>query len=280
MCNLTDIAQEERRRLDEWDRMVVPQGGPLKRIARAASPPIDEKSRYAGLIQRCLREDAAPGARPPKAAEHDVALRLASRFLERDGATLSRAELKDILGVDNARSLEANLNRLVEHGLVRKVGAEIAPCWPPAESTLLVQHGDGWLLLAPEGPAHAASGDLLRVEVRSKLNAELSVMMVTHRPGGVRSPKTIAERKRVLAGAGEVVEIRLDDESGLEQILVHLAPAKTLGGIPVEPTSREPLAPSAEDLEKGRSLALAHFGEGWLGEHFVYHSNRAPTSPT
>lgn len=275
-CNQTGVEQQEAQILHEWDRLAPLTDGPaLRRIAGAPGHPIDDKARYAGLIGRCLRSSAPPGSRPPKAAEHEVALRLASRLLDRDGAPIARADLRGLLGASSARTLSANLNRLLAHGLVREVGDEIVACWPPAESALLIARGGDWVQLPPTGPARAVSGDRLRIEVRSKLNAEISVMLVTHRPGGGRSSRLIAEERLVRAGGTAIVELVLDDERGLEQILVHLAVA-TRGGAPVEPRSTEPVLPSAEEIEQGRQLARMKFGEGWLGEHFVSHGRRNP----
>jgi len=269
-CTQGDPDEAARQLADEWPRMAPPLGGPLTRLPRAACPPLDDKSRYAGLIQRSL--GGAPGTRPIAAASRDGALRLASRLLDFEGATLSRGELRDLLEVNHAATLRANLDRLLAAGLVRQTGDGIVSCWPPAESTLLIQQGASWVPVLAAGPAYAKTGDRLRIEVRSKLDAEVGVMLVTHHSDGARSVSTIAVDERVI-DEKVAVEWILDDKTGFEQILVHLAPTQTRGGTAVEPSSRELVMPSAAELEEGRRLALARFGEGWLGEHFLYHGS-------
>ncbi|WP_437826986.1 sigma 54-interacting transcriptional regulator [Sorangium sp. So ce1153] len=273
------LGLEDARRLllREWTQAHLPEErAPAPQIVRAPAAPPGDCAQLALLIQRCLR-DEAPGStggqprrgRPKAAGSTEASRRLAARLL---GGPLTKGEFKDILAVEDARTVDTNLAVLKRAGIVRHVGDELEAVWPPAETWLLERRHGVWAPLGTQEIPVARTGDLLRIEVRTRCNAQLGVLVITHVRGREPVPSpAIVDRKRVTEDKPVAVDIKLSGAPGLEQIVVHLAPPAVRGAVAIDTADPEPVMPDQAQIELGRGIAIDLWGPGWLAEHRVFH---------
>lgn len=267
-CTL-GVDDEEPRIQAEWARWRTQAGTErLATLSPSVSPSLAERQRYAGLIH----ELAGHGTRPKVAFSRKGSLELASRLLDVFPEPLSLNDVQAVLGARDARTVKANVDHLVKHGLVEEFNGGIAASWPPATSTLLGFHQGHWAPVGLGTILSLAHGDHVRIELKSRRVATLGIMLVTHRPGCPSAPAVIAEGKELPASKPRTIEIKLDGAAGLEQILVHIAPSGRRGGSIVEPMLTEGIMPDSAALEQGRRAALDRWHEGWLAEHLVFHA--------
>jgi MoxR-like ATPase len=268
-CSRLDVKEEERRILAEWVRWRRSESTErLTAFAPSVSPSLADRERYAGMIH----ELAGRGVRPKAAVSRKVSLELASRLLDVFPEPLSLDDVQTILGARDRRTLNANVELLVKHGLVQRSSGGIVASWPPATSTVFgLQQGE-WVPAGPGAILSVAHGERVRIEVTSKLVGTLGVMLVTHGPGGSSAPAVIVEAKELLALKRTAIEIKLDGAGGLEQLLLHVAPPGRRGGSLVEPMLAEGIMPDSTALEQGRRMVLDRWREGWLAEHLVFHT--------
>jgi hypothetical protein len=268
-CCVLGVEEQERRILAEWARWRRSEGTErLTAIAPTVSPSLADRERYAGLIH----ELAHRGTRPKASVSRRGSLELASRLLDVFPAPLSMDDVRAALEARDPRTVTANVEMLVKHGLVERTAGGLTASWPPATSTVFGLHEGAWIAAGPGTILSLADGDRIRVELRSKLPGTLVVVLVTHRPEGSSAPVVVVEGKELLASKATAIEIALDDRGGLEQLLVHIAPAARRGGTLVEPLLAEAIMPDSAELERGRRAVLDRWHEGWLAEHLVFHA--------
>lgn len=265
------VEAEKRRILAEWARW-RPSGSStrLTAIAPSVSPSLADRERYAGLIH----ELAGRGARPKAAVSQRGSLELASRLLDALPEPLPMHDVQAALGARDRRTLKANVDLLVKHGLVQACSGGVVAVWPPATSMLVGIHDGEWI---PAGPGEILSlvqGDRIRIELTSRCAGTLGVMLVTHGPDSAPVPNVIVEGKELPASKMTAIEIELDGAVGLEQLLLHVGPPSPRGGRLVEPTLTGGVMPDSTALEQGRRMALDRWHEGWLAEHLVFHAQR------
>lgn len=265
---IIDVAEEERRILAEWARWRRSESTErLTAFAPTVSPSLADRERYAGMIH----DLAGRGARPKAAVSRKGSLELAARLLDVYPEPLSLEEVQAALGARDRRTLTANVDLLVKHGLVQVSSRGIVALWPPAASTVFGRHQGEWIPAGPGVILSLAHGERVRIEITSKRAGTLGVMLVTHGPRGSSAPTVIVEGKELLASKTTAIEIQLDGAGGLEQILLHVGPPARRGGSLVEPTVVEGIMPDSTALESGRRMVLDRWHEGWLAEHLVFH---------
>jgi MoxR-like ATPase len=263
------VEAEELRILAEWARWRRSESEDrLTAFAPSVSPSLADRERYAGMIH----ERAGRGARPKAAVSRQGSLELASRLLDVYPEPLSLDDVQAVLGARDRRTLTANVDLLVKHGLVQGSAGGIVALWPPATSTVLGRHQGEWIPAGPGEILSLAHGDRVRIELTSKCAGTLGVMLVTHGPGGSSAPAVIVEGKELLASKMTAIEIELDGTGGIEQLLLHVGPPRHRGGRLVEPMLAEGIMPDSAALERGRRMVLDRWHEGWLAEYLVFHT--------
>ncbi|HTN85415.1 MAG TPA: sigma 54-interacting transcriptional regulator [Sorangium sp.] len=263
------VEAEEHRILGEWARWRRSESAErLTALAPSVSPSLADRERYAGMIH----ELAGRGARPKAAVSRKGSLELASRLLDVFPEPLPMDDVQAVLGARDRRTLTANVDLLVKHGLVQISAGGVVALWPPATSAVLGLRQGEWIPAGPGEILSLARGDRVRVEVTSKLAGKLGVMLVTHGPGGSWAAEVIVEGKELPASKTTAIEIELDGAGGLEQVLLHVGPPGRRGGRLVEPTLAEGIMPDSMALERGRRMVLDKWHEGWLAEHLVFHT--------
>jgi len=266
---IINVEEEEHRILAEWARWRRSESTErLTAFAPSVSPSLADRERYAGMIH----ELAGRGVRPKAAVSRKVSLELASRLLDAFPEPLSLDDVQTILGARDRRTLNANVELLVKHGLVQRSSGGIVASWPPATSTVFALYQGEWIPAGPGVILSFAHGERVRIELTSKLAGTLGVMLVTHGSGGSSAPAVIVEGKVLLALKRTAIEIKLDGAGGLEQLLLHVAPPGRRGGSLVEPMLAEGIMPDSTALEHGRRMVLDRWHEGWLAEHLVFHT--------
>jgi hypothetical protein len=263
-----DVGTEEARILAEWARWRRSESTEhLTAFAPSVSPSLADRERYAGMIH----ELAGRGARPKAAVSRKGSLELASRLLDVFPEPLSMDDVQIILEARDRRTITANVDLLVKHGLVQESARGIVALWPPATSTVFTRHQGEWIPAGSGVIPSLAHGERVRIELTSKRAGTLGIMLVTHGPGGSSAPVPIVEGRALLASKTMAIEIELDGTGGLEQILLHVGPPAGRGGALVEPALPEGIMPDSTALERGRRLVLDRWHEGWLAEHLVFH---------
>ena len=267
-CTL-DVEEEERRIRAEWARWRRSDNTErLTAFAPSVSPSLADRERYAGMIH----DLAGHGARPKAAVSRKGSLELASRLLDVFPGPLFLDDVQAVLGVRDRRTLTANVELLVKHGLVQGSPSAIVASWPPATSTVFGLHQGEWIPVGRGEIPSLGHGDRVRIELASKRAGTLGVILVTHGPGGSFAPAVIVEGKEILASKTTAIEIKLDGAGGIEQLLLHVGPPGRRGGGLVEPMLAEGIMPDSTALEQGRRMVLERWHEGWLAEHLVYHT--------
>jgi hypothetical protein len=272
-CQL-GVGEAERWKCDEWARW-RPQDGTerLTPFAPSVSPSLADRERFAGLIQE-VAGGGGGGARPKSAFSRKGSMDLASRLLDAYPTPLSTDDVQTILDARQLRTVQKNIDELVKHGLVRREGDGIVAVWPPARSTLFVYRQGEW---APVGAGEIPSltrGDRVRIEVTSRWAGVLGIAMITHPAAGPPAKGFVVRDLALSASKPARVDIELDASGGIEQMLVHLCPARRRGGHLVASSQAENVAPDSAALEQGRRWVLEQWKEGWLHEHLVFHSQR------
>ncbi|WP_437312286.1 sigma 54-interacting transcriptional regulator [Sorangium sp. So ce388] len=263
------VEAEEHRILGEWARWRRSESAErLTALAPSVSPSLADRERYAGIIH----ELAGHGARPKAAVSRKGSLELASRLLDVFPEPLPMDDVQAVLGARDRRTLTANVDLLVKHGLVQVSAGGVVASWPPATSSVIGLRQGEWIPAGPGEILSLARGDRVRIEVTSKLAGKLGVMLVTHGPGGSWAAEVLVEGKELPASKTTATEIELDGAGGLEQILLHVGPSGRRGGRLVEPTLTAAIVPDSAALERGRRMALERWHEGWLAEHLVFHT--------
>jgi hypothetical protein len=263
------IAEEERRTRELWSRWrQAAHATQCGSIPPPVSPSLDERMRYAELIRAALSSPRAGGGRPKAAASREVARELASRLLDALPKGISLDEVQDVLQV-RERSLNANVDLLVYHGLVYAHGSSIVGVWPPAHTWLLEKIGERWVPVARGAIPYARAGGEFRIELTSKWDANLSILMITHTHGLAPQVSWLYNRVPILRSKPSIKGFQLAARSGVEQVIVHLGPPGRRGGVAVETTPAEPIMPHLDDLEWGRRRALEELGAGWLAEYLI-----------
>jgi Sigma-54 interaction domain len=261
------VKEAEHQLREEWARWRRSEGaGRLTAFAPSVSPSLADRERYAGLLQ----ELAGHGPRPKTAVSREVSLELASRLLDAFPKPLPLDDVQAVLGARDRRTLTANVDLLVNRGLVERHDRGIVALWPPASSTLLGYHRGEWIPAGPGAILSLVGGDRVRVEVTSKHAGTLGIMLVSHGVRGSSAPVVIVEEKELFASKMVPIEIELDGAEGLEQILVHVGPPAGRSGRRVEPLFAEAIMPDFEALESGRRTVLQKWQQGWLAEHLVW----------
>lgn len=268
-CQL-NVEEAERWKREEWARWRRPEAtSRLTPFAPALSPSLSDRERFAGLIQAL-----AGTAHPKSAFSRKGSMALASRLLDAYPAPLSAEDVQTTLDRADPRTIQKNIDALVQHGLVKKTEDGIIALWPPARSTLFVRQEGEWVPVGTGEIPALTHGTRIRVEVTSRCAGLLGVAMVTHPPVGPSVPERIVRGLSLSASKPARIEIELDTTRGIEQILVHVGPHRPRGGRLVSDSPEESHMPDSTALEQGRRWALEEWKEGWLEEHLVFHSDR------
>ncbi|WP_437619675.1 sigma 54-interacting transcriptional regulator [Sorangium sp. So ce1151] len=263
------VEAEEHRIRGEWARWRRSESTErLTALVPSVSPSLVDRERYAGMIH----ELAGRGARPKAAVSRKGSLELASRLLDVFPEPLSMDDVQAVLGARDRRTLTANVDLLVKHGLVQVSAGGVVALWPPATSAIIGLRQGEWIPAGPGEILSLARGDRIRIEITSRLAGTLGVMLVTHGQGGSSAAEVIVEGKKLPASKTTAIEIELDGAGGLEQILLHVGPPGHRGGRLVEPTLTAGIMPDSAALERVRRMALERWHEGWLAEHLVFHT--------
>lgn len=264
------VEAAELQILEEWGRWRRSDGSArLIPFAPSVSPSLADRARYAETIQELA---GGGGARPKAAFSRKGSLELASRLLDVFPEPLTLDEVQATLEMRDQRTLTANIDLLVKHGLVQSSSRGIVALWPPATSTIFSRGKDEWIPASPGEILSVAHGEQIRIEITSKRPGTLGVMLVTHAPGRPPTPVVLVEAKPLLASKKTALAIKLDGGAGLEQVLLHVGPATRRGGSLVETTLDEGTMPDSAALEAGRRMVLDRWREGWLAEHLVFHT--------
>ena len=257
-----DVAEQEMR--DEWKRRTrTTAPAPQPRETGVYTPPAtsDDARTLASLIQARLegkaRRATAPGA----------ALSLAELLLP--GAPVDYAKVQEVLNQCDPRTARSNLRPLIEIGLLIEEGDAVVLSWPPVIVRLFLRQGDDDRLVPPGCIPRARAGDLVCIQVTAQLPIEVRVLVVSHHGTEVAEPVLVGHESLAIRQT-KSMNFQLDDETGLEQILVHLSWSKR--GMRLVSSEAEQLVVAAPQvLKKQRMRVLDELGPGWLQEYLVHH---------
>jgi hypothetical protein len=257
-----EIAEQDMR--DEWQRRTqstAPAPQPKETGVYTLPVSNDDARTLASLIQARLegkaRRATAPGA----------ALSLAELLLP--GAPVEYAKVQEVLAQCDPRTARSNLRPLIEIGLLIEEGDAVVLSWPPVIVRLFLRQGDDDRLVPPGCIPRARAGDLVCIQVTAQLPIDVRVLVVSHHGTEVAEPLLVGHESLAIRQTKSII-FQLDDEIGLEQILVHLSWSRR-GMRLVSSEADQLVVPAPQVLKKQRMRVLDELGPGWLQEYLVHH---------
>jgi hypothetical protein len=260
-----EIAEQEMRA--EWQRRAQTTApAPQPKETGVYTPPAtnDDARTLASLIQARL---APSQGKVRRAAAPGTALSLAALLLQ--GAPVEYAKVQEVLDQCDPRTARSNLRPLIEIGLLIEEGDAVVLSWPPVIVRLFLRQGGDDRLVPPGCIPRARAGDLVCIQVTAQLPIEVRVLVVSHHGPEVSEPVLVGHESVAIRQAKSII-FQLDDEIGLEQILVHLSWSKR-GMRLVSSEAEQFVVPAPQALKRQRMRVLDDLGPGWLQEYLVHH---------
>ncbi len=260
-----EVAEQEMRA--EWERRMRPAApAPQPREMGVYNPPAtsDDVHTLASLIQARL---ARPQGKSMHAATPARARSLAELLMH--GTPVEYAKVQEAWAPCDPRTVRSNLQPLLEIGLLVEEGDGVLLSWPPVIVRLFLRQGDDDRLVPPGCIPRAHAGDLVCIQVTSQLPIEVRVLVVSHHGTEVAEPVLVGHESIAIRQTKSIV-FQLDEDTCLEQILVHLSWTKR--GMQLVSSEVEQLVvPAPQALKQQRMHVLEKLGPGWLQEYLVHH---------
>jgi DNA-binding NtrC family response regulator len=263
IANVFDVEEAVHEMERRWK---IPKTLSAPQLAsKVSAPPSTEDDHHAlaNLIQAKLRarsgkyQLAAPGA----------ALTLARLLLE--DVQVHQSRIQEALAIQDTRTINSNLEPLLEIGLLFKEGEHVALSWPPVFVRLFLQRDDELRMVQPGYVPIVQSGERLCIQVTALLPIEVRVIVASHQPDGA-STHQLVNHTSIGIQQTQSISFALDDTPGLEQIIIHLSWARR--GVNSVSSEVAPfLVPAPPVLNRTRLRVLKDLGPGWLHEHLVHH---------
>jgi Sigma-54 interaction domain len=257
-----ECAEQDMR--DEWQRRAqsaVP--APQPREMGVYTPPSsnDDVHALANLIQARLEGKARRASAP------GTALSLAELLLR--GTPVEYAQVQEVLDQCDPRTARSNLRPLLEIGLLVEEGDRVVLSWPPVIVRLFLRQDGDDRLVPPGCIPRAQAGDLVSIQVTAQLPIEVRVLVVSHHGTEIAAPVLVGHESIAIRQT-KSIGFQLDDETCLEQILVHLSWSKRGMGL-VSSRIEQLVVPAPQALKRQRMRVLDELGPGWLQEYLVHH---------
>jgi hypothetical protein len=252
---------------DEWQRRAgSAMPAPRPREMSVYTPPAhsDDVHTLASLIQARLTRQQG---KPMRAAAPGTSLSLAELLLQ--GGPVEYARVQEILDQCDPRTARSNLRPLIEIGLLLEEGDSVVLSWPPVIVRMFLRQGDDDRLVSPGCIPRARAGDLVCIQVTTQLPIEVRVLVVSHHGDEAAEPMRVGHES-IASRQTKSIVFQLDDETCLEQILVHLSWSRR-GMAPVSSGVESLVVPAPQALKRQRMRVLDELGPGWLQEYLVHH---------
>jgi transcriptional regulator with AAA-type ATPase domain len=266
-ADIYEVAIAEQEMRDEWERRTRPAApAPQPREMGVYTPPAtsDDVQTLASLIQARL---ARPQGKAMHAATPARARSLAELLMQ--GTPVEYATVQEVLGPCDPRTIRSNLQPLIEIGLLLEEGDGVLLSWPPVIVRLFLRQGEDDRLVPPGCIPRAHAGDLVCIQVTSQLPIEVRVLVVSHHGTEVAEPVLVGHESIAIRQT-KSISFRLDEDTCLEQVLVHLSWSKR--GMQLVSSEVEQLVvPAPQALKQQRMRVLGEHGPGWLQEYLVHH---------
>jgi transcriptional regulator with AAA-type ATPase domain len=259
-----EIAEQDMR--DEWQRRTqstapAPQPKEMGVYTPPATNENDDARTLASLIQARLKGKARIATAPA------TALSLAELLLP--GAPVEYTKVQEVLDQCDPRTARSSLRPLIEIGLLIEEGDAVVLSWPPVIVRLFLRQGNDDRLVPPGCIPRARAGDLVCIQVTAQLPIEVRVLVVSHHGTEVAEPVLVGHESIAIRQTKSII-FQLDEDTCLEQILVHLSWSKR--GMQLVSSEVEQLVvPAPQALKQQRMSVLEKLGPGWLQEYLVHH---------
>jgi transcriptional regulator with AAA-type ATPase domain len=266
-AHIYDVETAEQEMRDEWQRRTrpaAPAPQPRELSVYTPSATSDDVHTLASLIQARL---ARPQGKAMRATAPKNAMSLAELLLQ--GAPVEYAKVQEVLDQCDPRTARSNLRPLLEIGLLVEEGDGVLLSWPPVIVRLFLRQGEDDRLVPPGCIPRAHAGDLVCIQVTAQLPIEVRVLVISHHGAEIAEPVLVGHESIAIRQTKSIV-FQLDEDTCLEQILVHLSWSKR--GMQLVSSEVEQLVvPAPQALKRQRMHVLEQLGPGWLQEYLVHH---------